>query len=215
MSNYREIYISVDVESTGPIPAEYSMSSIGAFIAGGRTTNGDFEHFDHTDRNNVFYIELAPISENYIPDAIKVGLLEGFDDSIPDEDGSRHFQHMKEHGEDPAVAMQKFNDFVRYAEFHFGAPAVFTAYPASFDWNFVYWYLIKFLGKSPFGFSRVLDLKTAFATAANKPLLHSTKRFMPKKLFPKLPHTHKASDDAIEQGILGINILQWNLQNQS
>lgn len=212
MKNYDEIYVSVDVESTGPIPGEFSMSAIGAFVAGGRNHDGTFEHFNHKDTKNIFYAEIAPISDNYIPQAINIGLLEGFDNSIPDPDGSRHFEWMKTHGEDPEIAMRRFSEFVKNAEKKFGAKAVFMAYPASFDWTFVYWYLIKFLNESPFGFSRVIDLKTTFAIGANVGITKSSKRSMPKSLFPKLPHTHKASDDATEQGILGINLLEWSTQ---
>ncbi len=38
----------------------------------------------------------------------------------------------------------------------------------------------------------------------------STKRNMPKRWFDKLPHTHVALDDAIEQGALFCNILKDN-----
>jgi len=36
---------------------------------------------------------------------------------------------------------------------------VFVAYPAAFDFLFVYWYLIRFTGESPFSHS-ALDIKT-------------------------------------------------------
>jgi hypothetical protein len=36
---------------------------------------------------------------------------------------------------------------------------VFVGYPAGFDFLFVYWYLIRFAGESPFSFS-ALDIKT-------------------------------------------------------
>jgi hypothetical protein len=210
MTGFNEIYISVDIEATGPIPGLYSMSSIGAFTAGARTCDGTFVHFDHTETNNVFYAELQPISEHYIPDAINVGILDGFDNSRPDMDGSRHFQWMKEHGDDPADVMSGFVTWVIEQEKHYKAPSVFMAYPASFDWTFVYWYMIRFGVESPFGFSRVLDLKTLFAAKSHKPIRKSIKRYMPKSLFPKLLHTHRADDDAIEQGVLGINLLQWD-----
>ena len=207
-NKYAEIYISVDVEATGPIPGEYSMSSVGAFIAGARKLDGTFEKFDHTDESKVFYGELLPISSNYIPEAINVGFLEGFDTSVLDPDGSRHFAWMLDHGEAPNEVMQNFSNFVKTAEKELGGKAVFMAYPLSFDWMFVYWYFMRFVGSSPFGFSRTIDMKTAFSVGANKPLLRSTKRYMPKHLFSNLPHTHKASDDAIEQGIMGMNILK-------
>lgn len=211
-NNYSEIYISVDIEATGPIPGveNYSMSSIGGFVAGGRTHDGNFVHFDRHDKTNMFYGELQPISDNYIPEAINVGLLEGFDTSTPDPDGSRHFEWMKTHGEHPKNVMSAFINWVNARAEHHGGSPVFMAYPASFDWTFVYWYMINFGLTSPFGFSKVLDLKTFYAARAEQPMKKSSKRSMPKHLFPKLPHTHRADDDALEQGVFGINMLQWD-----
>lgn len=213
MNNLSEIYISVDIESTGPIPGPYSMSSFGAFAAGGRTHSGELVHFDHTDRSNVFYRELSPISENYIPEAINVGLLEGFDASIPDPDGSRHFAWMKDHGADPTKSMQEFAEWVAEMKSVHGAAPVFMAYPLGFDWMFIYWYLVNFGVESPFGFSRAIDLKTTFSNKSGKPIRNSTKRNMPRHLMSKLPHTHRADDDAVEQGIMGINMLKWDAEN--
>lgn len=207
MKNYKEIYISVDIESNGPIPGLYSMSSIGAFAAGGRTDDGTVELFDHTDQNNVFYAELAPITDNYIAQAINVGVLDGFDNDVDDADGSLHFAWMKEHGENPQKVMNDFAMWVQTMKTRYNARPIFMAYPLSFDWTFVYWYFVNFEVDSPFGFSGAMDLKTAYAMKSNSGIGRSTKRYMPKSLFSKLPHTHRADDDAIEQGIMGVNIL--------
>jgi hypothetical protein len=70
----------------------------------------------------------------------------------------------------------------------------------------VYWYLIKFTGESPFSHS-ALDIKTYAMAVLKLPYRESTKRNMPRHWFDKLPHTHRALDDAIEQGALFCNIL--------
>jgi len=86
---------------------------------------------------------------------------------------------------------------------------VFVAYPAGFDFLFVYRYLIRFVGESPFSFS-ALDMKT-FAMALRKSGYRSvSKKNMPKRWFDPLPHTHVALDDAIEQGALFCNMLAAN-----
>lgn len=212
--DFIEFYVSVDIEATGPIPGEYSMSSIGAFVAGARKRDGsyvsfgkDSSMFENVDLSQIFYGEMKPISDNYIPEAINVGILEGFDNSIDDTDGSRHFEWMVKHGGKPEIVMSDFNKFVNDWKAYLNARPVFMAYPASFDWTFVYYYLMCFTNESPFGFSAVLDLKTYFSAKFGKPLVRSTKSNMPKRLFPNLPHTHRADDDAIEQGIMGMNIL--------
>jgi DNA polymerase III alpha subunit (gram-positive type) len=83
---------------------------------------------------------------------------------------------------------------------------VFVAYPAAFDFMFVYWYLIRFTGGSPFSHS-ALDMKTLAMSLLKKPYRDATKRNMPQHWFDPMPHTHVALDDAIEQGALFCNML--------
>lgn len=208
-----DLYISVDIEASGPIPGPYYMSSLGASAAGGLTNTGEYVKFDHTDEDNLFYSELKPLpGSSYIPEAINVGYLEGFDKSIPDPDGSRHYEWTLQNGEDPARSMRSFSDFVERMKKKHGGMPVFMAYPAGFDWTFVYWYFIKHNLPSPFGFSRVLDLKTVYSSKTARPMKKSNKRSMPRHLFPDLPHTHKADEDALEQGVFGMNMLQWEIK---
>jgi DNA polymerase III alpha subunit (gram-positive type) len=99
--------------------------------------------------------------------------------------------------------MVKFVGWIRSLS---GVP-VFVAYPAGFDFMFVHWYLMKFVGESPFSHS-ALDIKT-FAMAVLKiDYRQSTKRNMPRRWFDDLPHNHIALDDAVEQGALFCNMLK-------
>ena len=50
---------------------------------------------------------------------------------------------------------------------------MFVAYPAGFDFLFVYWYLIHFVGRSPFSFS-ALDMKTYAAALLKLPYRNAT-----------------------------------------
>ncbi len=87
------------------------------------------------------------------------------------------------------------------------ARPVFVAYPAGFDFLFVYWYLMRFAGESPFSHS-ALDVKSFAMALLKTDYRDSTKRAMPRRWFdPGLPHTHVALDDAIEQGALFCNML--------
>ena len=88
---------------------------------------------------------------------------------------------------------------------------VFVAYPAGFDFLFVYWYLIRFAGESPFSFS-ALDIKTYAMAMLKIEYREVVKRNMPKRWFDPMPHTHVALDDAIEQGALFCNMLAENLK---
>jgi len=55
---YKETYISVDIEASGPIPEVYSMLSVGACVIG--------------DTSKTFYVELKPLNDNYIQQALDV-----------------------------------------------------------------------------------------------------------------------------------------------
>ena len=82
----------------------------------------------------------------------------------------------------------------------------FVGYPASYDFMFVYWYLMKFVGESPFSHS-ALDIKTFAMCLMGTGYRESTKRNMPKRWFDDVPHTHVALDDALGQGALFCNML--------
>jgi len=89
---------------------------------------------------------------------------------------------------------------------------VFVGYPAAYDFMFVYWYLIKFAGESPFSYS-ALDIKSYAMAVLKTKFRETTKRKMPKHWFDELSHTHVALDDAIEQGALFCNILAEHKKN--
>ncbi|MEU2616812.1 exonuclease [Streptomyces sp. NPDC007157] len=182
--------ISVDIEADGPIPGPYSMLSIGAAVAGTQDADG----FTPADpEEHTFYRELRPISADFDPEALAVSGL----------DRAR----LAAEGAEPGVALAEFGDWVRAVSA--GAQPVMCGYPASYDWMFLYWYLIRFTGSSPFGHSGCLDMKTLYATKAGLPLRAVAKRTMPARLLSARPHTHHALDDAIEQADLLAGLMAW------
>ena len=185
-----DCYISVDVEADGPIPGPYSMISFGAAVAGTRTEQ-EFSAADPTAAT--FYRELRPISDDFDPAALEVS---GLDRAALVRDGV-----------DPAVAMAEFSSWV--PETAGSTRPVVVGYPACYDWMFLYWYLMRFTGKSPFGHSGCLDLKTLYATKADVPMAGAVKAKMPRQLLSNRPHTHHALDDAIEQADLCANLMLW------
>jgi DNA polymerase III alpha subunit (gram-positive type) len=107
--------------------------------------------------------------------------------------------------EAPEAVMPRYVEWVKSLP---GSP-VFVAYPAGFDFTFVYWYLMRFVGESPFSHA-ALDIKTFAMSLLGLEFHSTTKRNMPRRWFDKLPHTHDALDDAIEQGALFCNMLaEW------
>ncbi|MFJ5559947.1 3'-5' exoribonuclease domain-containing protein [Streptomyces sp. NPDC093250] len=184
------LYISVDIEADGPIPGPYSMLSLGASVAGVQDAGG-FRAADPEERT--FYRELKPISAEFVPEALAVSGL--------DRD------RLGAEGAEPVQAMREFTDWV--GEVRAGAQPVMCGYPASYDWTFLYWYLIRFTGSSPFGHSGCLDMKTLYATKAGLPLRAVVKGTMPRELLSRRRHTHHALDDAIEQAELFANLMAW------
>ncbi len=180
-----EIYISTDVETDGPIPGPHSMLSFGAVA------------FD------VAGVELGSLARNL--------------ETLPGANGhpstmawwaenQAAWRECRTNLVEPESAMR---DYVAWVKGLPGKP-VFVAYPAGFDFLFMYWYMIRFASESPFGHS-ALDIRTYAMALLKTPYGDSTKRNMPKRWFPSAPHTHVALDDAREQGLLFINMLREHL----
>jgi hypothetical protein len=78
---------------------------------------------------------------------------------------------------------------------------VFVAYPAGFDFSWVYWYLMRFAGKSPFSFA-ALDIKSYAMATLRTSFRGSTKARFPAEWLGPRRHSHVALEDAREQGEL-------------
>ena len=80
MTKKRELFVSVDVEASGPIPGEYSLLSIGAC------------NVDKPDQT--FLCELKPVSRKADPKALEKS---GFS-----------LEKLEKSGRDPELAMESF-----------------------------------------------------------------------------------------------------------
>lgn len=179
----KEIYVSTDIEANGPIPGTYSMLSFGsaAFDADGNKLSTFSRNLE----------TLSGAKEH--PDTMKWW--------ASNEDA---YNETRKNVVWPHDAM---NDYVLWLK-SLGDNVVFVGYPATFDFMFVYWYLITFVGHSPFSFS-ALDIKTYAMATLKSEFRKSIKRKMPKEWFvKKLRHSHVALDDAIEQGHLFCSMLK-------
>ena len=180
--NNNEIYISTDIESDGPIPGPNSMLSLGAAA--------------------------------YQPDGKILGTFSINFETLPGAKGDpdtmkwwserpKEWAKCREFLKPPKEAMTSYVEWVGQIP---GRP-VFVGYPATYDFAFVHWYLIKFIGSSVFSFS-ALDMKSFAMAILGTNFRGTTKKSMPKEWFTGLPkHTHIAVDDAIEQGALFIRML--------
>lgn len=177
----REIYVSTDVESDGPIPGEYSMLSFGS---------------------------VALLPDKTVVDTFSAN-LETLPGASRDEDTMNWWKTQPDAWEacrrgqkKPAEAMKAYAIWLK------GLPGrpVFVGYPAGFDFMFINWYLNKFAGENPFSFV-ALDMKTLAFTLLDLDFLDVYKSRMPKRWFDENTKSHVALADAHEQGMLFCNML--------
>jgi hypothetical protein len=181
-----EIYVSTDVETDGPIPGPHSMLSFA--------------------------------SAAYLPDKTLLGTFAANLETLPGAAGDQRtmdwwatqpsaWASCRQDTKPPEEVMPAYLAWLKALP---GRP-VFVGYPAAFDFMFVYWYLVRFTGESPFSHS-ALDIKTYAMALMKTDYRASVKRAMPRRWFDPQRHTHVALDDAIEQGALFCNMLAEHTQ---
>jgi hypothetical protein len=150
-------YVMIDVEADGPIPGDYSMISFGAIVV-------------EPGLGRIFFGRLRPISERWMPDALKICGLS--------RDETLAF-------DDPARVMADFDSWLRA---NVPGRMLFISDNNGFDWQFINWYFHHFLGKNPFGHS------SSNLGSMYKGLVKDT--FKNFKNLRRTRHTHNPVDDA-------------------
>lgn len=172
MTNRKEVFISVDIETSGPIPVEYSMLSIGACLVDAPATK-----FERT---------LKPLNRNADPEALAVT---GFT-----------LEELELSGMEPRQAMTEFDSWVK-AACDGDAMPIFVGLNAPFDWSFVNYYFHKFCGTNPFGFT-ALDIKAYYMGATGSSWRNTRSSAMAAQLHPTQSGNHSALQDAKYQAEL-------------
>ena len=167
-----EGYVSVDVETAGPTPSQYSLLSIGACLV--------------SDTQRTFYVELQPVNGNFTPEALSVSRLS--------------LEELAERGLPPAEAMARFEAWLA-AQIPSGRRPIFVAFNAPFDWMFVNDYFHRFLGRNPFGHT-ALDLKVYYMGLTGVHWSETTMRYITARYLSKRQLTHHALRDAQDQAEL-------------
>ncbi|MBE7518404.1 MAG: 3'-5' exonuclease [Thermoflexaceae bacterium] len=172
MTDQREIFVSVDVETAGPIPGEYSLLAIGACAV--------------YEPRLTFSSELKPINRNADPKALEVTGLS--------------LDHLERTGLPPADAMRSFARWLDSLREGDGL-LVFVGFNAPFDWSFVNYYFHTFHGSNPFGFA-ALDIKSYYMGQSNTTWSETTSSKMAAILRPQTVGDHDPLHDAIYQAEL-------------
>jgi ribonuclease T len=168
----KDIYISVDIETSGPVPELYSLLTIGAC---------------HVYKPEIsFECNIKPISRNFDPAALQVTGLS--------------LDKLEAEGLTPQEAMKNFRLWIENLA-EPDSNLVFVGFNAAFDWSFVNYYFHKYLGENPFGFS-ALDIKSMYLGATNCNWYETRSSKMAEKLNPTLIGDHNALHDARYQAEL-------------
>jgi len=172
MTDMREVFVSIDVETAGPIPGEFSLLSIGAC--------------DAYDDSQSFSVELKPINGNADPKALEVTGLS--------------LEVLAERGATPKAAMTAFGAWARSLAGDQGA-LIFVGFNAPFDWSFINYYFHRYTGSNPFGFT-ALDIKALYMGATGSSWTDTRSSQIAKHLNPQQRGDHDALNDARYQAEL-------------
>ncbi|CAI1199220.1 TPA: exonuclease domain-containing protein [Serratia fonticola] len=172
MKNTEEIFISVDIETSGPVPGKFSMLSIGACLTTAPEVN--------------FYCELKPTSTQFVPAALEVT---GFS-----------LEKLQVSGQPVENAMQSFKVWIEGVTGDSGKP-IFVGFNTPFDWAFINYYFHVFLGDNPFGFT-ALDIKALYMGVYNTSWSETRSSKMVQVLGVSSDDAHNALKDAIFQANL-------------
>lgn len=167
-----ESLISIDVETAGPNPSEYSMLSIGACLV--------------DDPKQGFYVELKPVNHAVAPEALSVSGLT--------------FGHLEANGVGAADAMRQFEEWIASVVPTTHVP-VFLGFNAAFDWMFVCDYFERFLGRNPFGHSAI-DIKSYYLGMAGGTWAQTSLKFLSPRYLDGRALSHNALGDAQDQAAL-------------
>lgn len=153
-------YIVVDVESDGPYPGEVDGYSMVCFGA----------VIVEPSLSKTFYGKVKPISREWKPDALAIS-------------GFTRKEHEK--FDDPIEVME---NFINWINTNTKGRPVFISDNNGYDWQFINFYLWRYGGKNPFGFSsrRIGDMWCGY-----KNDMHIAWKWM-----RETTHTHNPVDDA-------------------
>jgi DNA polymerase III epsilon subunit-like protein len=164
-----EVYISVDIETAGPNPSQYSLLSIGACLV--------------NDLQRTFYVELQPVNDNSVAESMAVHGLS--------------LEKLAKRGLPPPEALIDFENWLA-DQVPAGHQAVFVAFNAAFDWMFINDYFYRFLGRNPFGHA-ALDLKAFYMALVSVDWCETSMGYVSDRYLGGRQLSHHALRDAQDQ----------------
>jgi DNA polymerase III epsilon subunit-like protein len=177
-----ETYISIDVETAGPNPADYPMLSIGACLV--------------SDPDEGFYVELKPDRDGVDERALAVSGLS--------------LARLREEGLDPADALRALEAWLQRVVPNGHVP-ILVAFNAGFDWMFVTDYFHRYLSRNPFGHSAI-DVKAYYMGMTGTTWARTSMRHVAPEAGEPVVLTHHALEDAQAQARIFAVLLERSRQ---
>lgn len=173
-----ETYISVDVETAGPYPGNYSLLAIGACLV--------------TNPERFFYVEIQPVNSEANTEALAISQMD-----LPT---------LKENGLPPEEAISLFSQWVAEVTPE-GDQPIFVAFNAPFDWMFVNTYFQQYVGCNPFG-HKALDIKAFYMGMKGVPWTETGWQPIANRYLDNRQLKHNALQDAQDQAEIFRQLLE-------
>lgn len=173
-----DFYFSVDIETAGPNPGQYSLLTIGACTI--------------EEPRSTFYMELQPVNDKMTPESHAIHRLD--------------IKRLAERGSPPAQAMAEFEAWI-LREAPEGSRPILVAFNAPFDWMFVNDYFHRYLGRNPFGHT-ALDIKAYYMALSGATWSETSMKYVSPRYLDSREITHHALRDAIDQAEIFQKLLE-------
>lgn len=168
------VFVSIDIETDGPTPGMFSMVDLGAVA-----------YDEHGKKLSTFSGQLKPLP----------GAMQNVDTMIWWDKHQDVWNEIVSKARPPLVVIKEFNEWLKKLP---GTPTA-ICWPASWDFAFVHYYLVRFTGASFLGHA-ALDIKSMVVVMTGQYTRYCGKRALPPEFVPENQHTHRGLDDAEEQG---------------
>jgi hypothetical protein len=188
MAKKQVIFLSIDTESNGPCAGLHSMLSIG--LAGFDTTGQIVFEYE---------ANLQPIPNGLEdPETIKWWAQ---------DKNKEAWKHIHQDQRDPTDVFTELKTQIIDLQSKYKVRTV--GWPINYDWQWLNYYFHRYIGSNPLGHS-ALCIRT-YAFAMHKKADSNDQIDIDQYTDPRFKHTHKALDDAKEQGAIFINMYRKNL----
>jgi DNA polymerase III epsilon subunit-like protein len=171
-------FISVDLETAGPVPSQYALLSIGACTL--------------THPRRTFYTELIPDKDQVDPRAAEIHGLD--------------MSRLSREGLPPEEALRQFAAWITEVVPQ-GRKPLMVGFNLPFDWMFINDYFHRYMGSNPFGHSAV-DIKAVYLGASGRSWAETSGSYLHQRYHDGNELTHDALEDAIAQAIIFEGILK-------